>query len=69
MSLVQGYSSDEETGSPPPAGDVFGLSAIHTAKKLRVQEAEKPTNAISNSAPFVLSEVASTSNSRLVAVN
>ncbi|EIN13382.1 pre-mRNA splicing factor [Punctularia strigosozonata HHB-11173 SS5] len=58
MSLIQGYSSDEDAGSPPPTGDVFGLSAIHAAKKPRVLVQEKGiiAPAPADSAPHVLAE-------------
>lgn len=55
MSLVPGYSSDEDNGPSSPTADVFGLSQIPAAKKIRVDEAGfslKP-----QAAPHVLAEV------------
>lgn len=54
MSLVPGYSSDED-GPSSPTTDAFGLSNILTAKKIRVDEQDvslKP-----QAAPHVLAEV------------
>ena len=55
MSLVPGYSSDEDDGPSSPTNDAFGLSHIPTAKKVRVDEhgaSLKP-----QAAPHVLAEV------------
>lgn len=55
MSLVPGYSSDEDGGPSSPTNDAFGLSHIPTTKKMRVDEPEvslKP-----QAAPHVLAEV------------
>ncbi|KII93704.1 hypothetical protein PLICRDRAFT_131754 [Plicaturopsis crispa FD-325 SS-3] len=53
MSLVQGYSSDEDNDTTSVSNDVFGLSSIPAAKKARV---EQPTNVAPSAAPDVLAE-------------
>ena len=55
MSLVQGYSSDEDDGPHPATNDAFGLTSIPVAKKLRVDEPS--TSLVPTSAPDVLAEV------------
>lgn len=55
MSLVPGYSSDEDNGPSSPTRDVFGLSNIPAAKKMRVDEAGP--SLIPQAAPHVLAEV------------
>ena len=55
MSLVQGYSSDEDDGPRVPTNDAFGLSALHASKKPRVDEPS--TSLVPTSAPDVLAEV------------
>ena len=52
MSLVQGYSSDDDNGPSSPSGDFFGLSNIPIAKKIRVEEPE--TSLKPQPAPHVL---------------
>ncbi len=56
MSLVAGYSSDEDNGSFSPTTDAFGLMNIPAAKKIRVDE---PATSVQNvqAAPDVLAEV------------
>jgi pre-mRNA-processing factor 17 len=56
MSLVQGYSSDEDDGSLSLTSDAFGLSRLQTAKKIRVEEPRSPLQP--QAAPHVLAEVA-----------
>lgn len=57
MSLVAGYSSsDDEEGSSNHVQDVFGLSNIPAAKKIRVEELSSSSL---TAAPDVLSEVSS----------
>lgn len=55
MSLVAGYSSDEDNGPTTSANDAFGLSSLPAAKKPRIDEASssKPTV---DAAPHVLAE-------------
>ena len=53
MSLAISYSSDEEEILASTAKDVFALSALPVAKKIRVKEISSSTDA----APHVLSEV------------
>ena len=55
MSLVQGYSSDEDDGPHSATNDAFGLTSIPVAKKLRVDEPS--TSLVPTSAPDVLAEV------------
>ncbi len=55
MSLVQGYSSDEDDVSHTPTNDVFGFTSLHAAKKPRVDEPS--TSLVPTSAPDVLAEV------------
>ena len=60
MTLVQGYSSDEEDNIASSSKDVFGLSSIPSVKKLRLDEdvASTATNLmVDTSAPHVLAEV------------
>lgn len=55
MSLVPGYSSDEDEGTSMSNNDAFGISNLPTAKKIRIDEPElllKP-----QAAPHVLAEV------------
>ncbi|KAI0666344.1 pre-mRNA splicing factor [Trametes maxima] len=58
MSLVQGYSSDEDDGPRSPTNDVFGLSSLPVAKKPRVEElpSQPSTSVVPTSAPHVLAE-------------
>ena len=55
MSLVAGYSSDEDAGPVSPTTDAFGLSNIPAAKKPRVEEPS--SSLVVQAAPDVLSEV------------
>ncbi|GJE85912.1 pre-mRNA splicing factor [Phanerochaete sordida] len=55
MSLVAGYSSDEDNGPASPTTDAFGLSSLHAAKKLRVEEASS-SKPVVDVAPHVLAE-------------
>jgi hypothetical protein len=50
--LVQGYSSDEDVETD--TNDMFGVSRIQAAKKLRVESEMKLTT---EAAPHVLAEV------------
>jgi hypothetical protein len=54
MSLVQGYSSDEDAGDITQ--DVFGISAVSSSKKPRVEE-PSASSLVPSSAPHVLAEV------------
>jgi len=56
MSLVQGYSSEEDNGSSSPTNDTFGLSRLPTTKKIRVEEPQSLLQP--QAAPHVLAEVA-----------
>ena len=56
MSLVQGYSSDEDDGPVAAANDAFGLASIPVAKKLRTDEPSSSKVTI-EAAPHVLAEV------------
>ena len=56
MSLVQGYSSDEDDGPAVQGGDVFGLGNIPAAKKMRVDE-PMSVQLKPQAAPHVLAEV------------
>lgn len=55
MSLIHGYSSDEDD-TPVIAQDAFGISALPSSKKPRVKETEVETR-VETSAPDVLAEV------------
>ncbi len=55
MSLVQGYSSGEDDDIDI-SKDVFGISSIPSAKKIRIDEPPK-TSLVAQAAPHVLSEV------------
>ena len=55
MSLVTGYSSDEDNGPSSPTGDAFGLAKLPTAKKPRVEDVA--SGIVVTAAPDVLSEV------------
>lgn len=55
MSLVHGYSSDEDDGPQVSTNDAFGLSSLPQIKKLRVDEPS--TSLFPTSAPDVLAEV------------
>lgn len=57
MSLVQGYSSDEDDGVRVPTNDAFGLANLPVAKKLRVEDSQPSTSLVPTSAPDVLAEV------------
>ena len=59
MSLVTGYSSDEDNGPISPTTDAFGLSSIPSAKKMRIDESILSAHNV-DAAPDVLSEVCST---------
>lgn len=56
MSLVAGYSSDEDNGPASPTTDAFGMSSVPAAKKARIEipSSSKPTI---DAAPHVLAEV------------
>uniref|UniRef100_A0A0W0F5T5 Pre-mRNA-processing factor 17 n=1 Tax=Moniliophthora roreri TaxID=221103 RepID=A0A0W0F5T5_MONRR len=54
MSLVQGYSSGEDEDVNP--ADVFGLSSIPAAKKIRTEESTTSTPMTTEAAPHVLAE-------------
>lgn len=55
MSLLHGYSSDEDDAMGNHGDDAFGLSALTTSKKARV-DTQVASN-IETSAPDVLAEV------------
>lgn len=55
MSLIQGYSSDEDDAKLQ-VNDVFGLSAVPSTKKVRLDEPAQP-KITANAAPDVLAEV------------
>ena len=55
MSLVQGYSSDEDDMSTKPSEDAFGISSIPAQKKRRMEESA--VTRVESSAPDVLAEV------------
>ena len=55
MSLVQGYSSDEDDGPVTTSSDVFGLTNLPANKKLRVNNPAVELKV--EAAPHVLSEV------------
>ncbi len=55
MSLITGYSSDED-GPAASTKDVFGLSKLPAAKKVRVDEPPS-SGLVVQAAPDVLSEV------------
>lgn len=55
MSLIQGYSSDEDDAKLQ-GNDVFGLSAVPSTKKVRLDEPVQP-KITANAAPDVLAEV------------
>ncbi|KAF7978892.1 hypothetical protein HWV62_44397 [Athelia sp. TMB] len=55
MSLVQGYSSDEDDGAAVQGGDVFGLGNLPAAKKMRVDE-PMSVQLKPQAAPHVLAE-------------
>ena len=55
MSLVTGYSSDEDAGPVSPMTDAFGLSKLPVVKKPRVDEPS--SSLVVQAAPDVLSEV------------
>lgn len=60
MSLLQGYSSDEDDTSISAANDAFGLSSLPTAKKARIDEASGSGSEVTIkplAAPDVLAEV------------
>jgi hypothetical protein len=52
MSLVQGYSSDEDVAGH---SDAFNLAAIPSTKRFRVQDT--PLNTTPHAAPDVLAQV------------
>ncbi|KAF7437171.1 hypothetical protein PC9H_004007 [Pleurotus ostreatus] len=54
MSLIQGYSSDEDDAKLQ-GNDVFGLSAVPSTKKVRLDEPVQP-KITANAAPDVLAE-------------
>ncbi|PSR80708.1 hypothetical protein PHLCEN_2v6624 [Hermanssonia centrifuga] len=54
MSLLAGYSSDEDDGPSSNSNDTFGLSSIPVTKRLRVEE--PPSGLIVTAAPDVLAE-------------
>lgn len=54
MSLVPGYSSDEDNGPSSPTNDAFGISQIPIAKRMRVDEPESSLKP--QAAPHVLAE-------------
>ncbi|EEB90443.1 hypothetical protein MPER_11350, partial [Moniliophthora perniciosa FA553] len=54
MSLVQGYSSGEDEDVNPT--DVFGLSSIPVAKKIRTEESSMSAPVLTEAAPHVLAE-------------
>ncbi|OSX67807.1 hypothetical protein POSPLADRAFT_1072557 [Postia placenta MAD-698-R-SB12] len=59
MSLLQGYSSDEDDTSISAANDAFGLSSLPTAKKARIDEASGSGSEVTIkplAAPDVLAE-------------
>ncbi len=55
MSLVQGYSSDEDATTATAQQDAFNLAAISSSKRLRVQDT--PMNTKLHAAPDVLAQV------------
>lgn len=55
MSLITGYSSDEDNGPVSPTADAFGLSNLPAAKKLRVED--PVSSLVVQAAPDVLAEV------------
>ena len=55
MSLVQGYSSDEDATTATAQRDAFNLAALSSSKRLRVQDA--PVNSNPHAAPDVLAQV------------
>jgi hypothetical protein len=55
MSLVHGYSSDEDATTTATHQDTFNLAAVSSAKRLRVQDT--PTNTNPKAAPDVLAQV------------
>ena len=63
MSLVAGYSSDEDNGPASPTNDAFGLSNIPASKKMRVDEASSSLQTI-QAAPDVLAEVRQVQHTR-----
>lgn len=67
MSLVQGYSSDEDDVQMAQGDDTFGLSAIPTSKKARVEN--QVVSMVETSAPDVLSEVCTLLHSLLNTVD
>jgi len=54
MSLVQGYSSDEDAGTVTAQRDAFNLAAVSSSKRLRVQDV--PMNSNPHAAPDVLAQ-------------
>ena len=56
MSLVQGYSSDEDDAPVVHSDDAFGLSSLPAAKKPRTEEPSSSSLSVV-AAPHVLSEV------------
>ncbi len=63
MSLLAGYSSDEDDGPSSNSNDTFGLSSIPVTKRLRVEE--PASGLIVTAAPDVLAEVRSLFNESL----
>ena len=55
MSLVQGYSSDEDATTATAQRDAFNLAAVSSSKRLRVQDAPMSSNP--HAAPDVLAQV------------
>lgn len=58
MSLVQGYSSDEDNGPVTSMNDAFGLSILPASKKPRVEQPSS-SRMVVEAAPHVLAEVSS----------
>ncbi|KAA1468487.1 pre-mRNA splicing factor [Dentipellis sp. KUC8613] len=56
MSLVQGYSSDEDDASSQKNTDVFGLASIPAIKKPRVEDYTPSASTALTAAPHVLAE-------------
>jgi pre-mRNA-processing factor 17 len=61
MSLVEGYSSEEENNDIlTPTNDAFGLTSIPSSKKMRLEQLSATTTPVVQSAPDVLLEVLTT---------
>ena len=55
MSLVHGYSSDEDATTITAQQDAFNLASVSLSKRLRVQDT--PVNTNPHAAPDVLAQV------------